>query len=258
MIAVICGITYADFRNRAQRERDFVEFVLIRERGAYTLFGSKPVSEFTLEYSSSKRKLTASEIKDIEIQRQHRRKYFHRRLSDLWVHWKKNHPVDSEKFCLLEVSLGERDSLLALINKQRLKSALKMHYDDFKELMEREFDVEVMVNNQQLLKDLLHRSLKSHLAMGILFGYGYENAKKYHAQPSASEKVRSSVDIMDYIKTRMQKHVSLSDLVIPTFACFSKPDPQVIQYEKERKEIIEKYRGKDLRRVFIEVFEGKG
>jgi hypothetical protein len=256
LLIVTVGFTFLHHRMGIKAEREFVDFILIRERGIFTLLGSKPVSEFPLKCLSVNRELTDAEKKRVNAQRRHRSRYFHRHLSDLWTRWKKSHSLESGQFLLLEVEDSEQINLL-LINKPLLRKTLSEHYEDFASCMSGEFDAEELIGDVQRLKELFHRSSKSHLLMGVIFGYGYNNAQKYRSQQFQDADSGCSIDIKDYIRTRVKRHVTLSDLVLPTFAHFTNPDPQVLQYEKERAEIQAKYRGKDLRKVFIDVFNGK-
>ena len=109
-------------------------------------------------------------------------------------------------------------------------------------------------------------SYKYHLLLGLLYGYGWENAlifKWKHQDKAFSQGTR---DFLDQIEPKFTGSsllhgdvlmrpapFSCTNFPLPTFASFQINDLNIKKYSKEREEIMEHYKGKDFVQATLDV-----
>jgi len=257
-----------------EEEKEFANYLLIREGGMYTLVGSKPISEFHIEKGTAAARKRDLE-RDLPVQ------YFSaseievtdgdapfdtETVTALWKGWQRRHKINNQKYALVTVAYEEtvdhRIDWIYFVNKVLVKATLIQYYPLFTEQVGSEFDIdEVMAKIDDLQsffwQKILPMDKLNHVAAGIFFGYGLENAigfeeARKNAEPSIA---MPSVSLVERLRARWKKKISLRELPLPMFGEYSTGDNQVELYKREREQIRKDYEGKDLRKLLLAAFK---
>jgi hypothetical protein len=138
---------------------------------------------------------------------------------------------------------------------------LQENYDLFKQAVGFDFDplkVTLELENSSSPFWASIQSPKYSYLWGILYGFGKKNAFSYYwkfrvfSDSHASEQERAfAASLINspsclYLPDRFFSKFSITDFPLPSFSSFSNPDPIVLLYKKEKKEIQKLYKGKDF------------
>lgn len=156
----------------------FLRVLLFSDDFSYLLFGSKPVAATGFEKSPpfrfSRSYLSRSDFeinKGLEL-------------------FKKNQDFFSSKEIFVRISEDEEDHFVLMINKENLLRTLREHIKDFQQVLGPETTVERLFN-QIIENEHLADVIKQHHALlGILLGYGRENAWLFHEKHAITLKMR--------------------------------------------------------------------
>jgi len=268
--ALVALLFFSLFRYQAlvEEEREFANYLLIREGGMYTFVGSKPISEFSVE----KHLLTPEEklpkegcpvqyFSTEEVESTEDNHFDLDAVAALWRGWQRRHKVNSQKYALITVVRKERDWVY-FVNKALVKETLLQYYPLFVKQVGFEFDIEEIMAKIDdprsfFWQKFLPMDKLNHVAAGIFFGYGLENAVCFDEAQKDAEPTSSmfSASLAERMRAVWKKKVSLKELPLPTFRIFSTTDNQVELYKKEREQIRRDYEGKDLRQLLIVAFK---
>lgn len=250
----------------------FFRYLLIQEGGIYTLWGSKPVTVFTINLRTPQELQALYKASGIEptiylvdlsndndrleyeklSEEQKKRVLFvdneDVEILSKWENWEKIR----EKFTIKKYLLFMKDNphdkkapFLFFVNIAQTITTLQDHYMLFKEVYEQDFDP---LNSISELKNphstFWDKILEDHRTRGILFGYGKENALCFYWQ--SRDSIIKSPPKNAANKDIEFKIYQLEDLPIPGFVSFSENDPIVKKYHKEKKQIQKEYDQKDF------------
>jgi hypothetical protein len=234
--------------SQVQREKikEFFQEFLLEYGAAYTLFGSKPVTvEDLVEFSEEKKQelqqyLAAHpEIEYILVDR---------KLEEGWEAWKKgrSHRL-SEDYILTEIEL-QNSRTLVFLNVPLTISTLRNYYTDFKQVVGCDFDpAEVVEQLREGKEELWYKLLLNCKTLGILAGYGYQNAKLFENQLKGEQVICHPSENND---PRLKAECYLNNIPfrIPIFVMLDENEskPLVAKYKQEREQIKKRYLGKDF------------
>lgn len=152
---------------------DFFRTLLLKEGGAYTLFGNKPMT-YDAYFESLKDEIP-SFITSRKLWEENKR------CQMGWKAWEKyQHLFPSKKFLLIAKHRNENWVEIILANKEHLTQKIKEHLSEFKAILGDRFAPECFLNEYEKGNDSLFHLLKEHHGLfGILLGFGKRNAWMY-------------------------------------------------------------------------------
>jgi hypothetical protein len=278
------------FLERIKKQRDarveksditlFLENVMIREDGLFTLLGSKPITQFDIaetlieteeeilrEYEQSKDFLEKCrqdpehfhsdnmQLPDYEVYREKCLKNRHAlRFIDhkkLWENWLKEKGGISTPL----YRLTYRKDQGMLINILNTLFILKKYYSDFSRMTEMEFDIQTILDSiNDPESKFWDEVFKNHYLFGLLMGYGQKNAYLFDwiSKNRLPLKAISFGRFKEF--SRLNQHhelmrkidVDIYDLEIPYFVSFEIDNEDVERYTREKEKIIAFLKDKDL------------
>ncbi|MDN3505424.1 MAG: hypothetical protein P0S95_07610 [Rhabdochlamydiaceae bacterium] len=233
---------------------DFFHMLLLEEGGAYTLFGSKPVTECNLYYYtqeevdeyldslSDEEKATVTEFE----------RYHFEENWDKWENVQSKYPLKG--FLLFREFDGEFDNKQAsivFVNIFNLALALQENYMLFYKLYEKDFDP-LYEATQYKNKDseFWPKVMVNAVTHGVIYGFGIDNSWgfqwKHSTQKEELEQISDNI-IFRFCNEGSINNCTLKNFPIPTFASYGfKEDTKVLQYKKEREYIQKLYKGKNF------------
>jgi len=244
---------------------DFFQEALLGETAIYTLWGSKPVTFFDVDYPTPEMiesmKSSYSQMSDDE-----KKEYFlgEYNLDVLWTKWERvvaKLPMNNYMFIKHSKErpgIGSYDEIY-FINKPLTIQLLREEYTLFESLLGQEFDPEKLVLSATNSNSLFWKFFQNSVTTGILLGFGKENSRLFTWQYDevtdqatkdyvASFKSKPSDSLRNY-----GLKLSLKNYPIPTFKSFYKDkDPVVDGYRKERNQINKMYNGQDFVALTLE------
>lgn len=204
-------------------------YLFLEEGFSYVLLGSKPMS--TIGHDKN----TPAAYQEL---------YPHPlfELESWWQIWEKySHLFQIKEFFLFAQNRGEWFEVF-LINKSNALKVIEENLSLFREKMGARFSsqeiLEHIVSSHHIFRDGLS---KSHALLGLLLGYGKQNAVRFERYFSKNRKwsflyraPRNSAEMV---------HIETGELAIPSFSSFSNKETfQIIKkYIRERKRILEVY-----------------
>lgn len=252
--------------------RLFLEHLMIREGGLYTLLGSKPMTYFDVsqgfpENPELQQQEYHTYVTLLEKDRPDKKKptleeyifqkkqEIHLDFRKLWEFWKKHHPPAlGEKYVIMTSPDSDQTEEHGLfINIPNTIYILKRHQDTFKK------ETGVAYNPDTILGEISNKKssfwtkvFSNSYLFGILMGYGERNSKiwtwcsendkiatirlGFHGHPEVNEigSVFFKIDLKP------------SDLLLPMYVSFSIYDETLETYRKERESIIQYFESKDF------------
>jgi hypothetical protein len=249
--------------------REFFQALLFEDPGAYVLYGTKPMS-----WSIPSQPLSASEQAELKIwyealPEEEKTKYIVREnVYDFhgdFQRWKKimhRFPITQYLFGTFPSHYSEgRDSLFFVNIEQMVRTLLK-NYSDFRRVLGFDFDplqavFEIENRDSPFWKGVTH----NHFLLGILLGFGKDNAYFYECMREFDQKQSKMGDFIRSLPARVYEErdlpfqSNLQNFVLPIFASYGlyPNDKQLFeQYKKEQKQIKALYRGRDEVDVALE------
>jgi len=242
--------------NTEQEEKitAFFEELLLEHGGAYTLFGSKPITvESLIDYSGGAFQemqnylKTHPETESISVERN---------LEEGWIEWKKQgQKYPSKNYILTEIQF-DHHALVIFVNIKETASVISKNYEEFKRVLKHDFDVsDLILQLRQGKKDSWKQILSDFALKGILFGYGHQNATLFemHAKeqitgagPSENNDPRIPAEC--YLNNKPFR--------IPIFVMLDINQSTLLvdKYKQERERIKNSYLGKDFLTVTLSQF----
>lgn len=239
-----CNRRFSFSPDEREKVTGFFEELLLEHGGAYTLFGTKPITmESLLDLSNENLQKIRDflehhpEIETFEIER---------KFEEGWNIWKRN--KQPPQFILKEINLNG-NQMLVFMNEEKVIETLLKYYEDFREILGKDFNAEQEVTAFRNRNTLFWQSiLLNHKAKGILFGYGYANSSLFGQECT-------DVDPSENNDPRLKAECTLNHkpFRLPIFAKFDeKESHQLIEkYKKERENIKILYQGRDFLTVTL-------
>ncbi|MGE3533400.1 MAG: hypothetical protein AB7H48_01050 [Parachlamydiales bacterium] len=250
------------------RWEEFYTRLLFIECAAFTLYGSKPMTELILDHRSKEEK-ESSRLETSESAA----KISWNPLFDFeetWRLWEKDlskEKINNYIITHFPIKRSEYD-FVYIVNILELSTVIKKHYDLFQKYIGFDFDpLEVVLDIQN--KDSLFwnkifngepTTPEKICLLGILYGYGIENSYPFSLlfnkeRAGSSKKFTSHLhkQLSENLETKNIKEFSSTKFLIPGFRTFSTYSPTKLKYEKEKTEIIKYYQGKDLEQATFDL-----
>ena len=160
---------------------DFFRGIMIEERGVYTLWGTKPVTEIIIDYYTDEDKqallkqMSKEQLENGVLCKDYC-------LGENWEKWEKMRERFSiNRYLLFKKPHSDRKlAYLYFVDILKLSATLQEHYDLFSRETGLDFDpLQVVLNIEQGSEfwDLVwDKSVNNAALLGVLFGYGIKNA----------------------------------------------------------------------------------
>lgn len=255
-----------------ERWDEFYVRLLFMESAAFTIHGSKPITEIILDHRSREEKdkeredflsrMSEEERKALESEQkiEYTPKYD---FAESWRLWEeKLNKEEIHNYIIAHFPIKSTDlDFVYIVNIIETATIIKRHYSLFKSFFGFDFDpleivFEIHDENSVFWNKILNNEEmvpESVCLLGILFGYGIENSYPYSLlfddkRTGLSKRFTSALfdQIIQNQEIVKVKRFSQKEFTIPQFKTFSSWKPQCFIYEKEKQKINNLYRGKDL------------
>jgi hypothetical protein len=272
----------------------FIENLMLRDGGLFTLLGSKPMilfnitddlerteEEFAKSYREEKERLEKTkqdpgnvnlniaipsyeEFKEKQLRIREANQFCERKK--IWEEWvSKRGYISTPTYKLIARGSGDNKCGL-FINIVQLHYILNKYRNEFEQIVRVEFDPNTIVDSIGDETDIFWQKVfKNHFLLGLLLGYGEKNAYLFdwvrrNSLPLESIAIHRFPEISRlecHTKGIFKKNVTIADLVIPYFASFEIDDREIERYLNEREKIIHFLKDKDLATFVLECLQIK-
>lgn len=217
---------------------------MIRERGLFTLLGSKPATWVSFDYAppTPEERLSywqemSSEMKakysldDLEYP-----KYNTKQLLQEWNRIQDEYTGTKYGF------IPDGEYSMFFVHKKNLQNVIKENHSLFTEILGCSPDIECIIHCKSIEDSPTWQRIKaSHTLMGLILGYGRHNSECYERMREGA-KVPSSYfhTSKNYAKQLYSSKPKLRDLELPLFRVFNgEGEKQLDLYNIERRKIVE-------------------
>lgn len=236
-------------------ERDWLEQfftgLMLQNRGIYTLYGSKPMTSFVLDYHT-----------DEEIQAYYDQMTEEEKKTAIYVedyqltkNWEKWEQVRSRfpmtKFLLFKRNdaYDDKSAFVYFVDPLKVARTMSENYSIFREQAGFDFDPLKEAYNIEKGSHFWSEIRKNPVISGLLYGFGAKNSLVFYWKnwgvseqclefPNCTE-AHPSDRLVDGKST-------IDNLTLPAFMSFFQEDEIIDLYKKERKTIQTDYKGKDF------------
>jgi len=155
----------------------FFRVLMLKEGGAYVLFGNKPVA-FTSFSHSLHEHMGAPQMRRYERE--------NKLIKEGWETWKKYAPsFHSSRFILECRTHNNGREEICLIDQERYEQVIKDNLRDFQGVLGDETTPEILLKKYRSGNKTLFQTLHEHQALlGIVLGFGTENSWLFHEHTS--------------------------------------------------------------------------
>ncbi len=258
----------------------FLENLMLRDGGLFTLLGSKPMilfnvtddlerteEEFVESYRHEKEDLekvkqeldsntvipTYEEFKQKQLRIREAHQF--RERKKIWMNWiSRRGIISTPAYKLFERGNGD-DKWGVFINVAQLQYLLNRYQKEFAQIVKVEFDPDTIVDSISDEDNIFWQKVfKNHFLLGILLGYGEKNAYLFdwarrNSLPLETIEIKRFSEMSRlalHSKEIFKKTVTVNDLVIPYFASFEIADQEMERYVREKEKIVNFLKDKDL------------
>lgn len=237
--------------------KEFFRDLLFESPGAYTLYGTKPMSMSCLDHFTREEKEKGYE-KYLSLSDDEKAKCIFPRYDftanyEKWEKIKDRFPITKYLIGVFPSPYEKRAELVLFVNIELMLKTLLNHYEDFRYLLGTDFDplkavFEVEDRNSQFWNDVL----KQHTLLGILLGFGRSNSWFYMWDERCEQeqkKIKAFFQSLS-VKRPEEKYIANygpQNFLLPIFGHYGlHADEALIEnYKKERTKIKALYRGRD-------------
>jgi hypothetical protein len=234
----------------------FFHDLLFGEGVAFTLWGTKPITEIVL-YHYTDEEMTAMLRETSKEERENCYVNDNYDLPDNWEKWEKvqsRFPI--KKYLIFRSRFNEDGKISFVYFVDILKTAtlIQSNYELFRRAVEFDFHpfevVLDMQNRESPFWQKVRSSKESPLLWGLLFGYGKMNSLAYYwkyfdCPHSCEDRLKSFPSQFSNPSPRGQVRLSEKNFLIPAFISFSEDDEVIRRYQGERERIKNAYKGDD-------------
>lgn len=278
----VCGCVRKNNQEEKKWMENFFGYLLYQQAGAYTLWGTKPMTVFELDMRSEEERNAVyaqlpKEVKEelpILIDMNHkvgRKKY--RILSkkemervmyvsydyldfalnwERWEKYQKDLKISHYRFIKRTNKEQPNCPWVFFVSTDMALEILGQYYSLFKEVVGFEFDpVSVLGELEQEDSVFWLRVMTDDRTWGTLLGFGRENAECYYQKYTEKRQLKHSGHPSEP-RYQAYKIRTLEELPIPGFVSFSQNDPIVRKYLKEKETIQTIYKNEDFLQVTLE------
>lgn len=221
--------------------RRFIDHVMIRQEGIYTLMGSKPISWIDMSYIpptlqervdfwvclSEECKMKYS-VKDIAFPKYH--------APQILKEWEKiqNNYLGSN----FRIVKDSKNSIF-FINLGLFLETSQEHNEIFCRILGEKMSPEKILDHFCDPDSPIGKKIKkNHLLLGLLLGYGLHNSSCFDAM-MAEKEVPENLSLWEYNpKPLCSLHPKIQDLNLPSFRIYKGGEDSIEKYEAERQDIL--------------------
>lgn len=213
-------------------------YILFEHFGAFVLFGSKPMCcaqipiPSTLEEFNRLPERVKENVQIIDFTTDYQQAW------DLWERIQK-------RFSIKKYLFAKREDHIFFINLDTTMKVLEENYDFFQNMSGIHFSPrKILYEIDKVDSVFWEKVFQNHIAMGLLFGFGKDNAEFFDQNPYSENRTISTNEVIDFFQA------NASHFSIPTFVS-SQNHPRVLLYEQQKKRIAEIYKGQDLFQITL-------
>ena len=243
--------------------REFFHDLLFEEIGAYVLYGTKPMTWFSIEKAYTEEEQARIKAWYNALSDQEKAKYtvreddrydfytnFHK-----WEQIKQRFPIKQYLFGTFpnRFKIDESDSLFFVNIEMAIRTLLE-YYEDFRRILGFDFDpLQVVFEIENRESKFWNGVIHDDVLLGILLGFGGDNAWFFNWGMRREEEPNKVGDFLKSLpihcsNTRRVLYPNTQEFVLPIFVTYGlhPTDQQLIeQYKKEREQIKALYKGRD-------------
>jgi hypothetical protein len=237
----------------------FFRDLLLVEGGIYTLLGSKPITQISLETFTEEEKqayvdsLSKKELENALVIEDYS-------LPQHWEKWKKiSAQFPLKRYLLLEKETKEHAKSLYFINIFQTAVTIEENYEAFRKVVHFDFNpLEVVLEMQDANSKFWEVVEDNDLLKGLLLGYGKINAyaffwKYESASPRIANFMSSLADVQRNDEFIGKVQFSPKNFDIPLFTSFESNRTTQNKYKQERQAIQTFYQKKDFVKATLDI-----
>ena len=273
IIFFLCGCSKKTPKNLSSPKKAtyrFFQHLLLECGGAYTLFGDKPITIEDMFYYDDEDLKTLDKLLQEELKRNPDYQYYsvERTFEEDWKIVKDYIlSPQTSNFIAVEFPNAEEPkfSLFVLVNIEKTALTLQKYYSEFFRELQMDFDpLQIVFEIKNPSSSFWQGVWKNPFLLGLLLGYGYENARLCSWVISHDKSSNSSLQSFTKFLRKKQYASDINDPLIkypvkldgkpfrlPIFACHDEALSKVLikKYKKQRTKIINLYKNQDFLQV---------
>lgn len=232
--------------------QEFFRDLLFNSPGAYTLYGTKPMSISSLDHSTQEDKKKAYE-EYLLLSKEEKEKYTLKRCNftvnyEKWVKIKNRFPITQYLMGVFCSPYEKKSELVLFLNVETTIKTIINHYEDFRCLLGLDFDpMEVVFEVEDRNSQFWNKVLRQHTLLGILLGFGRSNSWFFEWGQRKNKNAFFQSLPVRITEEGIIENYGPQKFSLPVFLHYGLHDDELLieKYKKERKEIKDLYRGKD-------------
>lgn len=260
--------TSAKFALTAEEKTSLKEFfrdLLFKNPGAFTLFGTKPISTACLYQPLSaaeeeKQKAFYNSLTDEQKATLRKKRYNFEANYKKWQEIKHRFPISQYLFGTFPSPCEEKTDVLLFVNIEMTLRTLLRYYDDLRRTLGYDFDpFQIIFEVEDNKSEFWNAVLRNHALQGILLGFGRDNAWFFEWDRKYSKEQNPRGDFLRSLPSTFYEEGDIHDpdpihFLLPVYKSFGLYSDKRLfnQYKKEQKQIIELYKGQDEVDVALE------
>jgi hypothetical protein len=247
--------------------KEFFTDLLFEDFGAYVLYGTKPMSWSCLENLPTEEEKAEWNAYYESLLPEEKAKFVERRVHDFkgnfqkWEQIKDRLPIRQYLFGLFPNAVSKKVENLLFVNIEQTIRAFLANYEDFRRVLGYDFDpIDAVFDIENRESKFWNEVLKHHALIGILLGFGRDNAWFFDWVMQYEDVPSKQNDFLSSLYSRFYENL---DLINATKNRFSLPyfrtyglyptDKQLFdQYKRDQKKIQDLYKGRDEVDVALE------
>jgi hypothetical protein len=237
--------------------KEFFRDLLFKTPGAYTLFGTKPISTSCIYLLTEEDKQKMDDyywtLPEEERSKLRRRRYDYDKNYEKWKQIKDRFPIRQYLFGSFLLPMDDKVELVIFVNIEETLRTLLKYYGDFRRVLGRDFDpLQVVFEVEDRSSEFWNAVIRHHSLQGILLGFGRDNAwffewdLKYERERNQIGEFLASLPMTPVGDEEIENY-GPHNFSLPIFTSYGLyPDKALIEgYKKERERIRSLYKGRD-------------
>lgn len=237
--------------------REFFRDLLFKHPGAYTLFGTKPISTSCVYHLNEEDKKEMEEyyknLSEEERLKMRKKRYDYDGNYEKWQKIKDRFSISQYLFGSFPLPFDDKVEIVLFVNIEETLRTLLKYYDDFRRVLGHDFDpfkavFEVENKDSEFWKIVM----QNHALQGILIGFGRDNAWFFEWELNYKDEKDKMGKFLTSLPAKFAEDADIENyssqyFLLPVFTSYGlHPNQQLIEkYIKERKQINSLYKGRD-------------
>jgi len=245
--------------------KEFFCDLLFKHPGAFTLFGTKPISTCCLyqpltEEEKEQQRAYYASLPDEQKANLRIKKYDFEKNYQRWQEIKQRLPIRQYLFGTFSAPCDQKTAILLFVNIEMTLRTLLKYYDDFQYALGYDFDpLQVVFEVENSDSKFWNHVLKNHALQGILLGFGRDNAWFFEWERKCSKEHNPKNVFFQSLPVTFYEERDIQDpnpkqFLLPVYKSFGLYDDKSLfkQYQIEQKQIMNLYKGRDELDVALE------